>query len=69
MSDDDDGDFGVFVHYPEVFLFGTALYDPISISSYELESLFEDELKLDGYCPRCHEKRTFRKSKAASIWE
>jgi len=60
-SDFGDSPFGEF--FPETFLFKTPLYDPIAIDQLQLSQLFDADLRLDGFCPFCAERRTFRRSK------
>jgi hypothetical protein len=59
-DDDFDGDFGL--DFAENFLFKKPLYDPIKLTERRRDILFNDEnLRLDGYCPGCSERRTFAK--------
>lgn len=59
MADDNnfDGEFGE--SFAEDFLFKTPLYEPVALTEYRMDLLFGDNLKLDGFCPHCGERRTF----------
>ncbi|MCA1549963.1 hypothetical protein I6F36_24330 [Bradyrhizobium sp. BRP19] len=54
------GEFGDL--FPEKLFFKTPLYDALPLTEHGLDQLFDDELRLDGFCSRCGERRTFRKS-------
>jgi hypothetical protein len=55
-----DGDFGE--NFAERLFFRTPLYSDSPITDAQVKQLFVEDLKLDGYCPSCGEKRTFRRS-------
>ncbi len=59
----DEGEFGFpdAAKLAETLFFKTPLYDPLPISEFEVKGIFVDDLIIDGYCPYCKEKRTFRR--------
>lgn len=59
----EEGDPFSAMDFPPKFLFQTPLYQEVAVTRAELAALFDEDLRLDGYCPSCGEKRTFRRSK------
>lgn len=64
MADDFGGEFGG-TPLAERLLFKTPLYEPIIFTEYELLTLFDEDLRLDGFCRQCSAQRTFRRSKGS----
>lgn len=59
MQDDSgfDGEFGE--DFIENFFFKTPLYESIKLTEVRVSLLVDADMKVDGYCSRCEERRTF----------
>jgi len=53
----------VYQNHEQLF-FRLPLYETVSISSDQLHGMFNADLRIDAYCPFCHERRVFGRNKS-----